>query len=120
MANKGIMCRSTMGQDMSFGLKQTVGISGHCSEAQSRTKWKAVEDSERLVVRAVASHGRYEFFLFLISRLDRPGRINYLRNYLVQFKFIDLVNYCIGHMLHCTSRFRLKYIYPTIYYMIIK
>ena len=41
-----------------------------------------------LVVRAIALHGRYEFFLFLISRLDpeqQPGRINYLKN---QLKFI--------------------------------
>ena len=35
-----------------------------------------------LVVRAIALHGRYEFFLFLISRLDperQPGRINYFK-----------------------------------------
>ena len=41
-----------------------------------------------LVVRAIALHGRYEFFLFLISRLDpewQPGTINYLKN---QLKFI--------------------------------
>ena len=44
---------------------------------------------EELVVRAIALHGRYEFFLFLISRLDperQPGRINHLKN---QLKFIQ-------------------------------
>jgi len=41
-----------------------------------------------LVVRAVALHGWYKFFLFLIFRLDRTGRINCLKNYLVHFKFI--------------------------------
>ena len=33
MANKGIMCRSTMGQDMPFGLKWTTGISAHISSS---------------------------------------------------------------------------------------
>jgi len=46
MVNKGIMCQSTMGQDMPFGPKQTAGISGHCSKAQSGSMQKSVEVSE--------------------------------------------------------------------------
>jgi len=59
MINKGIMCRSTMGQDMPFVPKRTAGILGHCSEAWSgsirklvdrvRSKWKTVEASGRQV-----------------------------------------------------------------------
>ena len=46
MVNKGIMCQSTMGQDMPFGPKRTAGILGHCSKAQSRSMQKSVEVSE--------------------------------------------------------------------------
>ena len=46
MINKGIICQGTMGQDMPFRLKQTVGISGHCSKAQSRSMRKLVKASE--------------------------------------------------------------------------
>jgi len=39
-----------MGQEcMPFGLKQTMGISGHCSEAQSGSWWKMSEVSGRHV-----------------------------------------------------------------------
>ena len=50
MANNGIMCRGTMGQDMPFGPKRTAGISGHYSVAWAiapqlgaeacRSQWK--------------------------------------------------------------------------------